>query len=159
MNGMPSYKVVSFPSSIIFSLPKRIGGSCLHRPRERDRKTGLPDFKSLTLLLTKSASPLFTTLFRPVRVFWNNYSLHICTTLLSMVWSYSRGRAMRILHNDQCHFSLTYVYATLWHMQIFCSTMKMFGKVWTGLNKFEKVWTWTSSNKFEWVEKILLILP
>ena len=31
-------------------------------------------------------------------------------TLLSMVWSYSRGRAMRILHNDQCHFSHTYVY-------------------------------------------------
>ena len=92
---------------------KKNWGSCLHRPRERDRKTGLPDFRSLTLLLTKSASPLFTTLFRPVRVFWNNYSLHIYTTLLSMVWSYSRGRAMRILHNDQCHFSHTYVYATL----------------------------------------------
>ena len=137
-NAFVQSRFLPFFHHLLFQ--KELGGAAC-TVRERDRKTGLPDFRSLTLLLTKSASPLFTTLFRPVRVFWNNYSLHIYTTLLSIVWSYSRGRAMRILHNDQCHFSLTYVYATLWHMQIFCSTMKMFGKVWTGLNKFEKVWT------------------
>ena len=131
-NAFVQSRFLPFFHHLLFQ--KELGGAAC-TVRERDRKTGLPDFKSLTLLLTKSASPLFTTLFRPVRVFWNNYSLHI-STLLSMVWSYSRGRAMRILHNDQCHFSHTYVYATLWLMKIFCST-----KVWTSMNTFEHVWT------------------
>ena len=70
--------------------------------------------------------------------------IHIYT-LLSMVWSYSRGRAMRILHNDQCHFSHTYVYATLWLMLIFCfaviiKTLNWFEQVWTSIKPFEHVW-------------------
>ena len=63
---------------------------------------------------------------------------YIYTTLLSTyLLSYSRGRAMRILHNDQCHFSHTYVYATLWLMQKFCFAMIIQEQVWTSMNKFE----------------------
>ena len=159
---MECLRTKSFPSLLpSSSLPKRIGGAAC-TVRERDRKTGLPDFRSLTLLLTKSASPLFTTLFRPVRVFWNNYSLHIYTTLLSMVWSYSRGRAMRILHNDQCHFSHTYVY--LCHSVtnasfLFCNdntrtSLNMFELI---LNDFERIWMSLEDEFRRSIRKILVI--
>ena len=145
------------PSSSLFQ--KELGGAaCTVRVRETGRQGSQI---SKVWLCCWQRAPLHYS--PPCLDPWEYFGIttHYIYILLSMVWSYSRGRAMRILHNDQCHFSHTYVYATLWLMKIFCST-----KVWTSLIKFEKVWTsldkfgqvWTSLNKFEWAEKILLIL-
>ena len=135
MNGMPSYKVVSFPSSIIFSLPKRIGGAaCTVRERETGRQGSQI---SEVWLCCWQRAPLHYS--PPCLDPWEYFGIttHYIYILHYSVWSYSRGRAMRILHNDQCHFSHTYVYATLWLMQKFCFAMIIHEQVWTSMNKFE----------------------
>ena len=116
------YKVVSFPSSS--SSSKKNWGEL-----QRDRKTGLPDFRSLTLL-TKSASPLFTTLFRPVRVFRNNYSLYSVVLPTGLCVCFIMTNATLVIY--VCH-SVT--------------KCKFFVQQWTSLNKFE--WVWTGLNKIE----------
>ena len=140
MNGMPSYKVVSFPSSIIFSLPKRIGGAaCTVRERETGRQGSQI---SEVWLCCWQRAPLHYS--PPCLDPWEYFGIttHYIYVLHYSVWY---GRIVEV---GLCvYFIMTNATLVLLMYMPLCDICKFFVLQWRCLEKFEQVWT--SLKKFE----------